>query len=107
MELTSYCTSLEKHLTGWKSKIYDVIRIVDRLPNNEKEAVFPSLRNLYAIVDEIDEQLVQLTSACPADWSPNRRTIDQKMRELKLTLGKLSERVRGPLIPDSLSWISQ
>ena len=75
--------------------------------NVEKEAVFPSLRNLHAIVDEIDEQLVQLTSACPADWSPNRRTIDQKMRELQLTLGKLSERVRGPLIPDSLSWISQ
>jgi hypothetical protein len=107
MELSSYCTALESHLTGWKSKIYDVIRIVDRLPNNEKETVFPSIRNLHAIVDEIDDQLAQLMTACPADWSPTRRTIDQKMRELQITLSKLSDRVHGPLIPDSLSWVSQ
>jgi hypothetical protein len=97
---------LENHLTSWKSKIYDVIRIVDRLPDREKEAVFPSIRSLHAIVDEIDGQLAQLLTACPADWSPNRRTIDQKMQELQRTLSRLSERVHGPLIPDSLSWVS-
>jgi hypothetical protein len=59
------------------------------------------------MVDEIDAQIEQLKTACPADWSPNRTNIDSKMRELQSTLKKLSERVHGPLIPDSLSWVSQ
>jgi hypothetical protein len=107
MDVTSYCDRLEQYLTNWKSKIYDVIRIVDRLPNGEKEAVFPSIRSLHAVVDEIDQQMEMLRSACPADWSPNRKNIDQKMVELHQTLRKLSERVGGPLIPDSLSWVSE
>ncbi len=107
MDSTSYCDALEAHLTGWKSRIYDVIRVVDRLPDVEKEKVFPSLRSLNRIVDEIDGQLVQLKSACPADWSPNRRSVDEKMKALQATLKSLSERVGGPLIPDSLSWVSE
>ena len=107
MDVKSYCDNLEKQLTAWKAKIYDVIRVVDKLPDREKEEVFPSLRSLHSIVEEIDVQLEQLVTACPADWSPNRQTIDDKMNELRRTLGNLSEKVGGPLIPDSLSWVSE
>lgn len=106
MDVTNYCNSLEKQLTEWKAKIYDVIRIVDNLSNAEKETVFPSIRNLHSIVQEIDGQLAQLQAACPADWSPNRKTIDEKMADLQQTLKRLSDKVGGPLIPDSLSWVS-
>jgi hypothetical protein len=47
-----------------------------------------------------------LKTACPADWLLQRRAVDDKMRELQETLRKLSDRVHGPLIPDSLSWVS-
>ncbi len=107
MDVIAYCDALHKHLTQWKAQIYDVIRVVDKLPANEKEAVFPSIRSLHAIVEEINAELVQLTVSCPADWSPNRKTIEDKMTELKRTLKKLSQRVGGPLIPDSLSWVSE
>ena len=107
MDVTSYCEALENQMTAWKSKIYDVIRIVDKLPVVEKETVFPSIRNLHSIVDEINGQLEQLQSACPSDWSPNRRTIDEKMVDLQQTLKELSEKVGGPMIPDSLSWVSE
>ena len=107
MDVISYCNNLENQLTGWKAKIYDVIRVVDQLPANEMEAVFPSFRGLHAIVDEIDSELEQLKSACPADWSPNRNIIDDKMSELHATLKTLSEKVGGPLIPDSLLWVSE
>ncbi|UCG06529.1 MAG: hypothetical protein JSV83_21930 [Desulfobacterales bacterium] len=107
MDLKSYCDNLEKQLTGWKAKIYDVIRVVDKLSDGEKEKVSPSIRSLHAIVEEIDAQLEQLITACPADWSPNRETIDNKMNQLRQTLSSLSERVGGPLIPDSLSWVSE
>jgi len=107
MDVNSYCSKLERQLTEWKAKIYSVLNLVDKLPIQEKEAAYPSIRNLHAIVDEIDNELDQLKTACPADWSPNRRTIDEKMSELQSTLKKLSENVGGPLIPDSLSWVSE
>jgi hypothetical protein len=107
MDVKSYCDTLEQQLTVWKAKIYDVIRVVDNLPGGEKEGVFPSIRSLHTIVEEIDDQLEQLKTTCPADWSPNRQTIDSKMNELKQTLSSLSEKIGGPLIPDSLSWVSK
>jgi hypothetical protein len=98
---------MDAQLVAWKAKLYDTIRIVDRLPPDEKEMAFSSIRNLHAIVDEIDGQLDQLRNACPADWSPNRRTIDQKMSDLHGTLKALSQKIKGPLIPDSLAWVSK
>jgi hypothetical protein len=107
MDVTSYCDTLEKQLVGWKAKIYDVIQMVDKLPANEKEDLFPSIRSLHSMVEEINGELQQLKTACPADWSPSRNTIDDKMSELRITLKNLSEKVGGPLIPDSLSWVSE
>ncbi len=106
MDATAYCDTLEKHLTGWKAKLYDVIRIVDRLPDKDKETVFTSIRGLHAIVDQIDSEVEQLRTACPADWSPNRQNLDAKMAELQQALKHLSEDVGGPVIPDTLAWVS-
>ena len=106
MNIISYCDTLGRQLTEWKAKIYDVIVRVDALPANEKEALFSSIRNLNAIVAEINTELEQLKSACPEDWVPNRTTIDGRMSELRATLKNLSEKVGDPLIPDSLSWVS-
>ncbi|TFG42980.1 MAG: hypothetical protein E4H48_03345 [Syntrophobacterales bacterium] len=106
METTSYCDMLERQLTVWRSKIREVIHLADRLTAGEREAVRPSTRSLHAIVGEIDSQLTLLKTACPADWLPQRHAVDDKMRELQETLKKLSDRVGGPLIPDSLSWVS-
>ena len=107
MNVISYCDTLGKQLTDWKAKIYDVIRLVDVLPANEKEALFSSIRNLHAIVEEINSEMDHLSSSCPADWLPNRNNIDSKMSELRATLKDMSEKVGGPLIPDSLSWVSE
>jgi hypothetical protein len=98
---------LENQLVAWKAKIYDVIRVVDTISDAEKENFFPSIRSLHDMVAEIDTQLEQLTNACPADWSPNQQVIDNKMKALRQTLKHLSEQVGGPLIPDSLSWVSE
>jgi hypothetical protein len=107
MDTTAYCDTLEEHLTGWKAKLFDVIRIVDRLPEKEKETVYTTIRGLYSIVDQIDTEVELLRTACPADWSPNRQNIDIKMAELQQSLKRLSEGVGGPVIPDSLAWVSK
>ncbi len=107
MDATTYCNTLEEHLTAWKAKLYDAMRIVDRLPEKEKETAFSSIRGLHSIVDQIDAEVEQLRTACPADWSPNRQNLDAKMAELQQSLIDLSEGVGGPVIPDSLAWVSK
>ena len=107
MDVSAYCDTLEVQLTGWKAKLYDVIRVVDKLSDENKETVYPSIRGLHSIVDQIDSEVEQLRVASPADWSPNRQNIDGKMAELQQTLKDLSEDVGGPLIPDSLAWLSE
>jgi hypothetical protein len=107
MDVSAYCDTLEKQLSGWKAKLYDVIRIVDKLSEGDKETVFASIRGLHSIVDEIDSEAEQLRTACPADWSPKRQNIDEKMAELQQTLKNLSEDAGRPLIPDSLAWVSE
>ena len=107
MDVKSYCDTLENQLASWRSNINDVVGVVNELPDAEKERVFSSIRSLHAVVEEIDGQLDQLMTECPEDWSSSRQVIDSKMNDLKQTLHNLSERVGGPLIPDSLSWVSQ
>jgi hypothetical protein len=107
MDISAYCNTLEKQFADWKARLYDVIHIVDKLPEGEKETVYPSIRGLHSIVEEIDYEVELLRTACPADWSPNRQTIDDKVAELQQTLKKLSKNVGGPVIPDSLAWVSK
>ena len=107
MDVSAYCNTLEKQFTDWKVRLYDVIHIVDKLSEGEKETVYPSIRGLHSIVEEIDSEVELLRTACPADWSPSRKSIDDKMVELQQTLKNLSKNVGGPLIPDSLAWISK
>ena len=106
MDVSTYCDTLEKQLSDWKAKLYDVIRIVDKFADEKKEAVYPSIRGLHSIVDEIDSEVEQLRTACPSDWSPNRQNLDTKMAELQKTLKNISTEVDGPIIPDSLAWVS-
>ena len=91
MDISAYCNTLENQFADWKARLYDVIHIVDRLSEGEKETVYPSIRGLYSIVEEIDSEVELLKTACPADWSPNRQTIDDKMAELQQTLKNLSK----------------
>ena len=56
---------------------------------------------------KVDAEVEQLRTACPADWSPNRQNLDTKMAELQQTLKKISTDVGGPMIPDSLAWVSE
>jgi len=107
MDVRSYCDKLDRQLTEWKARLYDVIRIVDGLPDSRKESAYPTIRDLHGIVSEIDAELEHLRNACPSDWSPNRRTVDRKMIALQENLSALSRKVGGPLVPDSLSWISE
>jgi SHS2 domain-containing protein len=39
MDVSAYCHTLEKKFAEWKARLYDVIHIVDKLSEGEKETV--------------------------------------------------------------------
>jgi hypothetical protein len=106
MDIKDYCNKMDQQLTGWKEYIGEVIQATDRLPAEKRKALFPLVNRLQPLLTAIDSELELLKTSCPADWAPQRRSLDENMRELHSTLTKLSEKAHGPLIPDSLAWVS-
>jgi hypothetical protein len=45
MDVKSYCDTVGVELTGWKAKLYDVIRRTEKMAGNDKENVAPWLPN--------------------------------------------------------------
>jgi hypothetical protein len=39
MEAKDYCRSIEVELYGWKAKMYDMVRKVDKFRGSEKEKI--------------------------------------------------------------------
>jgi hypothetical protein len=102
MDAKSYCEQMEKQLIGWKAGIYEVLRGMERMPEDESASLAPSLTRLNALVDELDTGLAELSDQCPLEWSSQRESLDDKFARMKGTLASLSERVG---LPDTLSWL--
>ncbi len=103
MDAKSYCDTINNQLTGWKASIYDTILATRKLEGTDKEKIEPILENLNAIVADLNKQLEQLRNECPSDWSPQKQTIDTKLKELKAAFGQLSEKM--DILPDSTAWV--
>jgi hypothetical protein len=83
MEVKDYCRNLEMELTGWKSKLYDVLRKMDKLPTGKKEKMYEDVNALHILMSELEDRIDQLRSACPTEWSPERKEIAVKLGDLE------------------------
>ncbi|UCH20832.1 MAG: hypothetical protein JSU83_20260 [Deltaproteobacteria bacterium] len=82
MDAKSYCDRMEIELTGWKAKIYDAIQKTNKLSAGDRERVEPIIQDLHTIMDELDERLELLERECPADWTSQRKKIEEKMAKM-------------------------
>jgi predicted nuclease with TOPRIM domain len=83
MEVKDYCSQMHSELTGWKAKVYDAIRKLDRMPAANKEKVAPHIDELHTIIDDITQRIEILNTECPVDWEPERVKIESKVSQLK------------------------
>ncbi len=104
MDVRSYCDTIGNQLTGWKASIYDVLRHAEKLNEQDKKSVQPTINVLNRIVDDLNNSLTELQAQCPADWSPRKQDIDSKLGELRKNFEQLSEKL-GSLLPDSTAWV--
>ena len=85
MDIKSYCDSVGIELTGWKAKLYDVIRRSETLADTGKANVEPMVAELKDIVDNLDQRIALLARECPAEWGDERSDIDDKMTKMNDT----------------------
>jgi predicted nuclease with TOPRIM domain len=83
MDVKDYCTTMHSELTGWKAKMYDIVRKMDNMPAGEKEKAAPRVAELHGIIDDITERIAILKTECPTDWEPERKAIESRVNQLK------------------------
>lgn len=76
MDALDFCKGIEIELTAWKAKMYDVIRKMDRLQSGDKEKVLPNIQDMNIIITELEDKIASLKTECPANWSPQKKEID-------------------------------
>jgi len=82
MELQDYCRNVQIELTGWKAKVYDVMRRLDRVDTGDKGKIVSQVNDLHIVVEELDDRISQLERECPSEWSPVREEIQNKLQAL-------------------------
>lgn len=83
MEVTDYCRNVEMELTAWKSKLYDVVRKMDKAPTGDKEKIYEDINGLHIIMTELEDRLDRLRTACPTDWRAEEKDIRVKLGDLE------------------------
>ncbi|MGD8992455.1 MAG: hypothetical protein PVI00_13445 [Desulfobacterales bacterium] len=83
MDVKDYCKSVGSELAAWKSKMSDVSQKATALENVDREKAEPIVKELNAIMDDIDERIATLARECPSEWSDDKGDIDRKISRAK------------------------
>ena len=83
MDVKDYCHSIEIELNGWKAKMYNMVRKVDKLRGADKEKLADQVENLHKHIEDIEQIVNTLQTECPADFSPQKQEIDASQDEMK------------------------
>ena len=83
MEAKDYCHSIEIELYGWKAKMYDMVRKVDKLRSSDKEKVASQVEVLHKHISDMERIIEQLQTECPVDFGPQKKQIEENSQSLK------------------------
>jgi methylaspartate ammonia-lyase len=83
MEAKDYCRTVEVELYGWKAKMYDMVRKVDKLRGSEKEKVASRVEELHQHISEMERLIEQLQTECPVDFGPQKKQLEKTGEGLK------------------------
>ncbi len=83
MDVKDYCHSIEVELNGWKAKMYNMVRKVDKLRGADKDKLAAQVENLHTHIEDIERIVNTLQTECPADFSPQKKEIDASQDEMK------------------------
>ena len=82
MELQDYCNNVQIELTGWKAKVDDVMRKLDKVDTGDKGNIVSLVNDIHIIVEGLSDRISQLERECPTEWFPEREAIQNKLQAL-------------------------
>ncbi len=83
MDVKDYCESVGNELAAWKAKMSDVSQKAAALKDANREIAEPILKELNAIMEDIDQRIATLARECPSEWSDDKSDIDSKVSQAK------------------------
>ncbi|MDR3567418.1 MAG: hypothetical protein P4L43_05250 [Syntrophobacteraceae bacterium] len=93
MDVQSYCDTLNIELTGWKAKIYDVVRQLDKVSSGDKQKVVPMVNELHMFIEEITDRIDRLEKECPTQWEPDKIELEGRLSQLETKWKEVSQNV--------------
>jgi hypothetical protein len=83
MEVKDYCRSVEVELIGWKAKMYDMVRKVDKLRGTDAQNIQTNIEALHKNISDMERIIDQLRTECPLEYGPQKKEIDSASTNLK------------------------
>ena len=82
MDIRDYCDSMYAELTGMKARLYDILRVIERMPREEQAKIRPQTEELHLLVGDLSRKIDRLLLECPADWSQAKEEIETMKEKL-------------------------
>ena len=83
MDVKDYCRSIEVELNGWKTKMYGMVRKVDKLRGADQDKLSAQVGDLHKHIEDIDRIVSTLQTECPADFSPQKKEVEETQAAMK------------------------
>ena len=83
MEVKDYCRSIEVELYGWKAKMYDMVRKVDKLRGSEKQKITSQVDELHQHISDMERIIEQLQTECPVEFGPQKKQLEDSTEGMK------------------------
>jgi hypothetical protein len=69
-------------LTGMKARLYDILRVIERMPREEQAKIRRQTDELDIMVGDLSRKIDRLLKECPADWSKAKEEIETLKEQL-------------------------
>ena len=83
MDAKNYCRTIEVELYGWKAKMYDMVRKVEKLRSSDKEKIAAQVEQLHRHIEDMEHLIDQLQTECPVEFDSEKKQIDQTTAGMK------------------------
>ena len=81
MDAKNYCRSIEIELYGWKAKMYDMIRKIDKLRSSDKIA--SQVEELHKNIADMEGLIEKLQTECPIEFGSEKNQIEETTAGMK------------------------
>ena len=93
MDVQSYCDNLNLELTGWRAKVDNVVKKLDKVSSGDEEKVVPMVNELHMVTKRVGNRIERLQRECPTHWEPEKIELEDKFSQLEINWDKVSQNI--------------